>query len=92
MIRSFRQKGLETFFRTGTNAGIQPAHADRLRRQLTALEYAKRPEDMNAPGWRWHQLKGDLRGHYAVTVNGNWRLIFRFHETDAELADYLDYH
>jgi proteic killer suppression protein len=92
MIRSFRHKGLEAFFRTGSKAGIQPAHAEKLRRQLTALEYAVRPEDMNAPGWRWHPLKGDLRGHYAVTVNGNWRLVFRFDNDDAELVDYLDYH
>ncbi|HTP39708.1 MAG TPA: type II toxin-antitoxin system RelE/ParE family toxin [Steroidobacteraceae bacterium] len=92
MIRSFRHKGLEAFFRTGSKAGIQPAHAGKLRRQLTALEYAKRPEDLNAPGWRWHPLKGELRGHYAVTVNGNWRLVFRFDKGDAELVDYLDYH
>jgi toxin HigB-1 len=92
MIRSFRHKGLEAFFRTGSKAGIQPAHAAKLRRQLTALEYAKRAEDLNAPSWRWHPLKGELRGHYAITVNGNWRLVFRFDGTDAELVDYLDYH
>ena len=92
MIRKFRHKGLENFYRTGSKAGIQPAHADRLRRQLTALEFAKRPQDMNAPGWRWHPLKGDLRGAYSVTVSGNWRLIFRFEKSDVELVDYLDYH
>lgn len=92
MIRSFRHKGLEAFYTKGSKAGIQPAHAERLRRQLTALEFAKRPDDMNAPGWRWHPLKGELRGFFAVTVNGNWRLIYRFRDGDAELVDYLDYH
>jgi len=92
MIRSFRHKGLEAFYRTGSKAGVQPAHAAKLRLQLTALEFAKRPEDMNAPGWRLHSLKGSLRGFYAVTVNGNWRLIFRFNKIDAEWVDYLDYH
>lgn len=92
MIRSFRHKGLEAFFRTGTKAGIQPAHADKLRRQLSALEFARRPDDMNAPGWRLHALKGELRGFHSVTVNGNWRLVFRFQNADAELVDYLDYH
>jgi proteic killer suppression protein len=92
MIRSFRHKGLEAFFRTGSKAGIQPAHAEKLRRQLSALEFAKRAEDMNAPGWRLHALKGGLRGSHSVTVNGNWRLIFRFQNADAELVDYLDYH
>jgi proteic killer suppression protein len=56
------------------------------------LEFAKRAADMNAPGWRLHPLKGELRGFYSVTVNGNWRLIFRFEKSDAELVDYLDYH
>lgn len=92
MIRGFRHKGLETFFRAGSKAGIQPAHAQKLRLQLTALEFAKRPEDMNAPGWRLHPLKGDMKGFYSVTVNGNWRMIFQFHNGDAELVDYLDYH
>ena len=92
MIRSFRHKGLEVFYRTGSKAGIQPAHAEKLRVQLTALEFAKRAADMNAPGWRLHPLKGELRGFYSVTVNGNWWLIFRFEKSDAELVDYLDYH
>jgi len=92
MIRSFRHRGLEAFFRTGSKAGIQPAHAEKLRRQLSALEFAKRAADMNAPGWRLHGLKGELRGFHSVTVNGNWRLVFRFQNADAELVDYPDYH
>ena len=92
MIRSFRHKGIEAFFRKGSNAGIQAQHASKLRILLTALDYAKKPEDMNAPGWRFHGLSGDLAGHYSVTVNANWRVVFRFDGTDAELVDYLDYH
>lgn len=92
MIRTFRHKGLEAFFRRGTKAGIQPAHAGRLRLQLAALDNAVAPEDLNVPGWRLHPLTGKLAGHWAVTVNGNWRLVFRFVGGDAELVDYLDYH
>ncbi len=92
MIKSFRHKGLEAFFKTGSKAGIQPHHAGRLRVMLTLLDSAKRPEDMNAPGWRLHPLTGELAGHWAVTVNGNWRLIFAFEGDNAELVDYLDYH
>lgn len=44
------------------------------------------------PGWKLHPLKGGLAGHWAVTVNGNWRLTFRFVSADAELVDYQDYH
>ena len=92
MIRTFRHKGLETFFRRGTKAGIQTHHAAKLRILLTALDYAKKPDDMNAPGWRFHGLSGDRKGFFSVTVNGNWRIIFRFDGKDAELVDYLDYH
>ena len=72
MIKSFKHKGLKVFFETGSKAGIQPKHAVRLRLMLTMLDNAKRPDDMNAPGWRFHQLTGDKAGHYSVTVNGNW--------------------
>jgi len=92
MIISFLHKGLRLFFETGSKAGIQPHHAPRLGRQLIRLDTATGPEDMNFPGWRLHALTGGLAGHYAVTVNGNWRLTFRFEGGDAVLVDYQDYH
>lgn len=92
MIKSFVHKGLEAFFRDGSKAGIQPHQANRLRLQLTMLDKAKSPQDMNAPGWRLHSLSGNLAGHYSITVNGNWRVTFRFEGEDAILVDYQDYH
>jgi proteic killer suppression protein len=92
MIKTFRHKGLESFFYTGSKAGIQPHHAARLRVMLTMLHSARRPDEMNAPGWRLHPLTGSLDGHYAVMVNGNWRMTFTFEGEEAELLDYLDYH
>ena len=92
MIKSFRHRGLERFFNTGSKAGIQPAHERKLRILLTTLNLASTPHDMNRPGWHWHPLKGDLKGHWAVTVNGNWRITFTFEGEDAILVDYQDYH
>lgn len=92
MIKTFRHKGLQAFFETGSKAGIQPHHAGKLRVLLTTLDSAKRADDMNAPGWKLHSLAADLAGHYSVTVNGNWRLTFTFDGENAELVDYLDYH
>ncbi len=92
MIKTFRHKGLEAFFKTGSKAGIQPHHADKLRVLLTTLDNAKQPNDMNAPSWKLHPLTADLAGHYSVTVNGNWRMTFTFNGEHAELVDYLDYH
>ena len=49
MIKSFAHKGLEKFFKTGSKAGIQAAHEDRLRAQLAKLESSKLPQDMDLP-------------------------------------------
>ena len=92
MIKSFRHKGIERFFRAGPRAGIQAKHAGRLRLQLFALDNAKGPGDMNAPGWKLHPLAGTLKDHWAVSVSGNWRLTFKFEGEDAILVDYQDYH
>lgn len=92
MIKSFQHKGLETFFRTGKKTGVQAAHARRLQIILTLLNVAKIPQAMNAPGFRLHALKGDLKHHWSVTVSGNWRLTFKFEGEDATLVDYQDYH
>lgn len=92
MIKSFRHRGIERFFTSGSKAGIQPKHAEKLRVQLFALDNAAAPKDMNAPGWRLHSLHGDLTGHWSIDVSGNWRLTFTFKGTDAVLVDYQDYH
>ena len=92
MIKSFRHAGLEKFFFTGGKAGIQPSHARKLNVQLTTLNKARVPADMTAPGWKLHALRGDLKGHWSIQVNGNWRLTFRFEGEDAILVDYQDYH
>ncbi len=92
MIKCFRHKGIERFFKTGSKAGIQAQHANRLRIMLTRLDVANCPEDTDAPGWGLHSLKGDLAGHWTISVNGNWRMTFAFDGTDAVLVDYQDYH
>lgn len=92
MIRSFRHSGIERFFYTGSKAGIQPSHAGKLNLQLTTLNRARSPSDMGAPGWNLQSLTGELKGHWSVKVNGNWRLTFRFEGEDAILVDYQDYH
>ena len=92
MIKSFRHKGLQRFFETGNKAGIQAAHAGRLRLQLGALDQARTAQDMGAANWGLHALKGDLKGCWSIWVSGNWRLTFKFEGEDAVLVDYQDYH
>ena len=92
MIKSFRHKGLKAFFQTGDKSGIQAHHETRLRLQLAKLDAAQSPDDMDLPNWRLHPHKGNLKGHWAVWVDRNWRMTFKFEGNDAVLTDYQDYH
>ena len=92
MIKTFRHKGLRRLYETGSASGVQPSHAKRLRLQLAALDTAKAIEDMDIPGFRLHPLKGEMRGRWAISVNGNWRLTFEFQDGNAYVLDYEDYH
>ncbi len=92
MIRSFRHKGLEVFFRDGEKNGIDPSHSARLARILDRLDASMSAQDMNLPGLKLHELKGREKGAWSVTVSGNWMVVFRFEGNDAVQVDYLDYH
>ena len=91
-INGFRHKGLEQFLTTGSKRGIQAKHEARLRLILGTLNAATNPQDMNLPGLGLHELQGDRKGTWAVTVSGNWRVTFSFAGKDAERVDYEDYH
>ncbi|MBS0423394.1 MAG: type II toxin-antitoxin system RelE/ParE family toxin [Proteobacteria bacterium] len=60
--------------------------------RLAFLHAAVTIDDMNIPGYRLHQLKGELEGHWAIDVNKNWRIVFRFEDGDAYVVNYEDYH
>jgi proteic killer suppression protein len=99
MIKSFAHKGLEKFYRTGSKSGIQAKysgiqakHAQRLRLILSNLDQAEGPNDMDMPGLKLHELKGERKGIWAVRISGNWRATFRFKGRDAEIVNYEDYH
>ena len=92
MIKSWRHKGLKEFFETGSKRGIIPEHGPKLARILDRLDASINPQDMNLPGYRLHQLIGQEKDMWSVTVNGNWRVTFYFEGQDAILVDYQDYH
>ena len=92
MIKSFKHKGLERFYIRGTTAGIQAAHSNKLRLILSNLDQAESPDDMDLPGLRLHELRGDRKGIWSLSVSGNWRVTFRFNGRDPEIVNYEDYH
>ncbi len=92
MITSFTHKGLERFYKTNKLSGIQSKHAKRLKLILSNLDQAESPQDMDLPGLWLHELKGNRKNIWSVSVSGNWRVTFRFLGRDAEIVNYEDYH
>ena len=92
MIVSIKHKGLKLLWTNNDASKLKQDHVRKIRNLLTLLNGAKMVEDMNFPGSGLHALKGDLKGYWAVTVSGNYRIIFTFDNGDAYLLDYLDYH
>jgi proteic killer suppression protein len=94
-IHGFRHKGLQRLYQKGNAKGVPPNMADKLRKLLLAMDTADTLEQLDRfPGWRLHPLKGDLKGFWSLTVTGNWRLVFRYHEASnsASALDLIDYH
>ncbi len=92
MIVSIKHKGLAALYYDDRTKGVKQSLVKRLRQILALLATAVTAEDMNLPGLQFHQLKGDLAGFYAVSVSGNWRVIFSFEEGQATEVDLIDYH
>jgi toxin HigB-1 len=92
MIGSIRDKGLAVLYYDDQTKGVKQSLVKRLRQILALLATAVSVEDMDIPGLKFHQLKGDLAGFYAVSVSGNWRVIFRFEDGQAAEVDLIDSH
>jgi len=92
MIINFKHKGLQDFFLYGKSAKIIQSHTKKIRLILAKLNVATQALDMNFPGSELHRLRGNFKNFWAISVNGNWRIIFRFEGKDVYDIDYLDYH
>jgi proteic killer suppression protein len=92
MVIRFRHKGLERLFASGDARGVNAQQVKRLRRLLASLATATSPLNMNIAGYQLHPLGGERKGEWAVSVSGNWRLVFRFEGENATDVDLVDYH
>ena len=91
MIKTYKNKGLEAFSTEGDSSKLPVKQHDRVRRILTALDAATRPDDMNLPGYRFHSLKTKPK-RYAVDASGNYRVTWAWDDGDAVDVDIEDYH
>jgi proteic killer suppression protein len=92
MIKTFRHKGLKQLFGTGKSVAVAQELAKRVKIVLDYLDAAITVYDMGAPGLPLHELKGERKGTWSVTVSGNWRITFGFRGGDAYDVDLEDYH
>jgi proteic killer suppression protein len=92
VIQTFKHRGVERFFTKSDQRGIPAKFAARLERMLDRLDNATHPHDMNLPGYKFHELTGQRKGTYSLSVSGNWRLTFRFHGENAIDVQIEDYH
>lgn len=92
MIESFKHKGLKRLYHKGDRSGIRPDLLARVEDILSRLDVIEMPEDMNLPGYRLHKLTGELKEFWSVTVNANWRIIFRMSGGAVQEVELIDYH
>ena len=92
MIRSFRHRGLRRLYERDDPRRIAVDQVDRITLALADLDAADKPSDLDLPGYRLHQLRGDRRGSWSISITGNWRITFSFDAGDAFDVDLVDYH
>lgn len=93
MIVSIAHKGLKLFWEKDDPSKLPAEQIEKIRRVLTALDVAKIVDVFRLiPGYRLHQLSGDKKGLYSITITGNYRITFKFENENAYLVDYQDYH
>ncbi|MEH4988155.1 type II toxin-antitoxin system RelE/ParE family toxin [Enterobacter asburiae] len=92
MIKSFKHKGLKKFFLNNDSSGLEQKLVSRIKNRLTVIDAAESIDAIAIPNFDLHQLKGDRKDIWSVTVSGNWRITFRFVDGDAEILNLEDYH
>lgn len=92
MIRSFRSKALRDFATMNDGRRLSVPNLGRVRRILAQLDAAREAKDLDLPGFRFHELKGERRGTFAVSASGNYRVTFGWDGHDAIDVDLEDYH
>ncbi len=92
MIKSFKHRGLKRFFEDGNPRRLPHDMLDRISLILARLDRAKTIEVMDVHSYHLHELKGNLKGTWSVTVRANWRITLGFEDGHAHDVNFEDYH
>jgi len=94
-IRNVVHRGLKRFIQRNDASGLAPAVVERVSNIVTFLQEMEDAQELrDIPSWKAHQLTGDRKGTWSLTVTRNWRITFRIDQTGKEILDldYEDYH
>ncbi|WP_439628177.1 type II toxin-antitoxin system RelE/ParE family toxin [Shinella sp.] len=92
MIKSIADTATRQFIEAGKSrfSGLDAAKA---MARLNVLNTARSLDDISPlKSIGLHKLSGDRKGQWAMTINGPWRLCFRFENGDAYDVEIVDYH
>ena len=92
MIKTFKHRGLKRFFDDDDSRRLPQEMLDRNRLILARLDRAKTIEAMNVHSYHLHELKGNRKRIWRVTVRANWRITFEFEKSDVFDVKFEDYH
>ena len=90
--RRIKHKGLRLLFEEDDVRRLHPEWVDKLRRTIAALNAITDPQEMDLPGYGFHELRGNRKGTYALTVTRNWRVTFEWDSEGPYNVDLEDYH
>ena len=92
-IKSFKDKSLEKCWRQGKCSKVDGNLRKRLLNKLDFLDAAVQVDDLKfPPSNRLHELHKELKGFYAISISGAWRLIFKFENGNAYDVFFENYH
>jgi len=94
-IRNVIHRGLKRFIERDDASGLSPAAVEKVRNIVSFLQEMEDVHELSAiPGWKVHQLTGDRKGAWSLTVTRNWRITFKVERGEREIVDlkYEDYH
>ena len=92
--REYSAQGVATLRRNRIIERFARRSVDRLRNMLAYIDAIEAAEELRVPpNFGAHQLTGDRKGEWSLTVTKNWRLTFRVSATGVvEDMDLEDYH
>jgi proteic killer suppression protein len=94
-IRNVIHRGLRRFIENDDSSGLQTVAVPKVRKIVSFLQDMEQERELRTvPSWRAHQLTGDRKGTWSLSVTRNWRITFQIDQTEIEIIDldYEDYH